>query len=102
MLSLPDMRLIRGQVQIMEPPSVKNGVLFMGEYMIQGHFYFLKEKFFEDFPDENIQRNHEVVNGAFEAVLIKAAIGVLAKQRRGIRLVFHDILTMEGILIERS
>ena len=49
MLSLPDMRLIRVQVQIMEPPSVKNGVLFMGEYMIQGHFYFFEGEIFRGF-----------------------------------------------------
>ena len=157
--------------------------------MEQGHFYFLKDEYFKDFPDENIQRNHEMVNGvlhdkpcfcaikgsndifwlipissqtakyhaleqkkisrygkcdtikfgdvlgyekafliqnmipatddyikeeyvdknnipvrvdgAFELILIKSALEVLSKQRRGVNLVFPDILTIEGILIER-
>lgn len=42
----------------------KNGVLYVGEMnMIQGHFYFLKDSYCTDFPDPNIQRNHESVGG---------------------------------------
>ena len=31
--------------------------------MEQGHFYFLKDEYFVRFPDENIQRNHEMIDG---------------------------------------
>ena len=168
-----------------------NGVFVWSNYnMVQGHFYFLKDDFFIDFPDKNIQKNHEMINGvphdkpcfcaikgdkdvfwlvpissqtakyhslehkkilkygkcdtikfgevlgyekafliqnmipvtdkyikseyvdknnnpvrvdgAFELVLIKTALEVLAKQRKGVKLVFPDILVMEGILIERQ
>jgi len=156
--------------------------------MEQGHFYFLKDEYFKDFPDENIQRNHEVIDGQlhdkpcfcaikgvgeifwlipissqtlkyhklerkkiekynkcdtlkfgnvlgygkafliqnmipvtdkyikgeyldrnnnpvrvegdFERMLIKTAMIVLAKQRKGINLIFPDVLTIEGHLIE--
>ncbi len=30
--------------------------------MEQGHFYFLQEKYFQDFKDEDIQTNHETIN----------------------------------------
>ena len=28
-----------------------------------GHFYFLSDKYFIDFPDKYLMRNHEMVNG---------------------------------------
>ena len=28
-----------------------------------GHFYYLKESYYIDFPDPNIQRNHETIDG---------------------------------------
>ena len=31
--------------------------------MEQGHFYFLKESYYTDFPDPDIQRNHETIGG---------------------------------------
>lgn len=31
--------------------------------MIQGHFYYLDEQYYNDFNDPNIQRNHETING---------------------------------------
>ena len=31
--------------------------------IIQGHFYFIDDRYFLDFPDPNIQKNHEVING---------------------------------------
>ena len=30
-----------------------------------GNFYFIEDKYIEDFPDDNIQRNHEKINGIF-------------------------------------
>ena len=31
--------------------------------MLAGHFYFVKDEFFKDFPDQNLMRNKETVNG---------------------------------------
>lgn len=31
--------------------------------MDTGHFYFIDDKYFVDFPDGNLMRNHETVNG---------------------------------------
>lgn len=28
-----------------------------------GHFYFIDEKYFIDFPDDKLMRNHEKING---------------------------------------
>lgn len=28
-----------------------------------GHFYFIKDEFIRDFPDKDIQRNHETISG---------------------------------------
>lgn len=154
-----------------------------------GHFYFLDESYYQDFPDEDIQKNHETINwqlhdkpcfcavggqaegifwlvpissktikyrkieaqkisrykkcdtikfgmvlgyerafllqnmipatdsyisaeyinqgnpvrvdGAFERELINAASDVLAKHRRGIKLIFPDIDAIENKLINR-
>lgn len=160
--------------------------------METGHFYFLTDQYFIDFPDQNLMRNHESVrgtehnrpcfctfqdeatglywmipfssrtgkfravyqkkiekhgkcdtilfgdvlgrekafliqnmcpvthryvrneyidaaaakpvrlNGAFERVLIKKAKKVLAMQRRGIRLIFPDVLAIEQALLNRE
>ncbi len=33
------------------------------EIMDAGHFYFLTDQYFIDFPDKNLMRNHETING---------------------------------------
>ena len=35
----------------------------MEAHMEIGHFYFVKDDYIKDFPDDNIQRNHETVSG---------------------------------------
>jgi len=51
---------------------------------------------------EYLDRNNNPVRveGDFERMLIKTAMIVLAKQRKGINLIFPDVLTIEGHLIE--
>ena len=31
--------------------------------MIKGHFYFLEDTYYVDFPDDDIQKNHEIIDG---------------------------------------
>ncbi len=39
------------------------GSLFFEDVKMQGHFYFIEEQYFIDFPDKYLMKNKEVING---------------------------------------
>lgn len=101
--------------------------------MDKGHFYYINDQYFTDFPDTKLMQNKENingqphdrnmcpitpayikneyidtkanvpvrVNGAFERELLEKAKRVLALQRKGIKLIFPDVLAIESKLLKR-
>ena len=69
-LSLPDMRLIRGlgsnvfnaSQNFCGALNLKVVKLIMDE-IIDGNLYFIKNRYFVDFPDLNLMKNKETING---------------------------------------
>ena len=56
------MRLIRDRVQ-MFAPSLTGWGFFSEVFMNNGHFYFINDQYFIDFPDPFLMQNKEIING---------------------------------------
>ena len=56
------MRLTKGRVQ-MFCPILRGMGLFSEVLMDNGHFYFINDQYFKDFPDPYLMQNKETVNG---------------------------------------
>lgn len=90
--------------------------------MDKGHFYYLDDRYFIDFPDphliqnmcpvtaayivnEYIDKRTNVpvrVDGVFEKELLDKAKRVLALQRKGVPLIFPDVLAIEARLLDKA
>ena len=60
------MRLIKGRVQMFRGSIRKDGASFIIggiNYMDTGHFYYINDKYFTDFPDSYLMKNKETING---------------------------------------
>ena len=63
-LSLLDMRLTKGRVQIVEAPLHFGAeLLSLRCKMQEGHFYFINDQYFIDFPDKCLMQNKETIAG---------------------------------------
>ena len=66
--------------------------LTIGEEMEIGHFHYIDDQYFKDFPDSYLMQNKE------KALKDKAG-KVLALQRKGAKLIFPDVLSIEQELL---
>ena len=57
------MRLIKDRVQMCEAPIERLELLYYEDKMDLGHFYFLSDQYYIDFPDPQLMQNHEAVGG---------------------------------------
>ena len=58
-----------------------------------GHFYYIDDQYFKDFPDSYLMQNKE------KSLKDKAG-KVLALQRKGAKLIFPDVLSIEQELLK--
>ena len=65
----------------------------IGEEMEIGHFYYIDDQYFKDFSDPYLMQNKE------KALKDKAG-KVLALQRKGAKLIFPDVLSIEQELLK--
>ena len=87
--------------------------------METGHFYYINDKYFIDFPDSYFMcpitteyiKNEYIdsatnipvrINGALEKELKEKARKILALQRKGFKLIFPDVLMIEKALLHKS